>query len=158
MNLWVGKFHLSAILNFLESWVTEFVWTVLPHSLTFEATIFDAILTGRSFSFFISRALELALMWVEPSLETAECYEIRGNLTLGIKSSSSSTVKLFLLMVGMPSDFLLSWEASLFSKINTTSLTYSWLQSSAFFFLIDFRSYTWLSWPLIYVWLDRYSS
>jgi hypothetical protein len=53
--------HRSAILNFLERLLTELVCTVLPHSLTLDATILEAMLTGRSFSFLISKALELAL-------------------------------------------------------------------------------------------------
>ena len=44
--------HLSATLYFLDKCVTELVWTVLPHYRTLEATIFEAILMGRSFNFF----------------------------------------------------------------------------------------------------------
>jgi hypothetical protein len=117
------KYHRSAILNFLERLVTELVCTVLPHYRTLEATILDAIFTGKSFNFFISRALELALMLVELSFDMAECSEILGNLTFGMRSSSSSTVSILLLIVGNPKSFLLSLPANLFSKVTMTSLT-----------------------------------
>ena len=110
-------------MNFLERLVTEFVWTVLPHYRTFEATILDAILIGKSFSFLISRALELALMLVELNFEMAECSDILGNLIFAIKSSSSSTVSILLLIVGNPKSFLLSFPANLLIKVTTTSRT-----------------------------------
>ncbi len=132
--------HLSAILYFLDKWETELAWTVLPHSLTLDATIFEAILTGKSFNFFKSNALELALIFVVLNLLIAECSEIRGNLILGIRSSSSYTVSKLLLIVGSPSNFLLIRDDNLFKRVTTTSLIYSVSHYYTFLFLIDFKS------------------
>ncbi len=134
------SFHLSVILNFLDKWETELAWTVLPHSRTLEATIFEAMLIGKSLSFLTSSWLELELMLVALILVIAECSEILGNLVFGIKSSSSSTVRMFLLIVGIPSIFLLTFEESLFKSVTSTSLIYSVCHSSTFLFLIDLRS------------------
>lgn len=62
--------------------------------------------------------------WLLASFEMAECSDILGNLILGIKSSSSSTVKLFLLMVGIPRFFLLILLANLFNKVVTNRPIY----------------------------------
>lgn len=140
------KNHLSAILYFLDKWETEFAWTVLPHSLTFEATIFEAMWVGKSFSFLISKALELALMFEVLSFVIAECSDILGNLIFWISSSSSSTVRMLLLRDGRPNSFLFSFEANLFNNVTTTNLVSYCCHSSTFLFLIDLRSYTKSPW------------